>query len=1019
MRVATNYNDLRIRTLFDRILQLLSSTQPPETASGAILVQCIAQINDQNFRELINYDNNQQYDQIYLLINHITKRLDNEVQQANINLFQAAKNGPMYGCLSGINALLTIIQGDKYENAQQINQWRILFDHLIELCLEIASLTSPIVSSSSPEGMMPMELTDISGKVDDGNSNGQITSQMLLVCCWRTIKEISLLFSRLGQIGIKYIQNETQYRFISLKQIHIICDYYMEQLLKSRHCGAYELAYTGFLIICEQLWSSNCNELCNLPIKWIENGIKMVEENSLDKNKLCLTRRSGGLPFYLQSILTDEPIKQRGQQRTYVAKLMETLLNIIQNDPDTLQIDGQILENSRKIHAYNTVRSFYRNQRFANDVYPYIERGLHLSITGFTSSIWMIRNSATLLLSTIVQRIFGPSKTKDGEENLSKKNSMTSREFFNKYPSLFHLFYQQLQQTTSTRSSIESLSSSCLFAILLILRRLYPSPLDGIDCSLTLDKLLPFVIKCEESPLLRIREHSSKALLALIHRDQYSTIIHQQINQLMKQSKDKIRQNTLHGRLLQINAIFHSMKKNHLQFTFDSSFSLEEMLSSLQWCIYENNCSLTQYCYLEFLYNIHYQISSNELRNSINEYINNILKNGDKITIGSDDLTRILTRLIIHLENIQVQLKLFIFVEQTRTELCFIETLLLENNLSLFENNIRQWIIDLLLTMDLFNEQLYTKACELLLKMIDKTHNYERLTRRIVELIEKLRRPMSLAASFNLISELLPLCSSSKNNEQDLIELVYDRMNEFVDDESSDECACAILNLLSKAQSCLYDSLNAESKCQYWKLILKLSSFSSDIVRQTFIKTIPLIINDKRLSGVFGANCYLTQNVLFEYFTCDALLYPSSDLFVNLIVNLFNDLLNDIHSNDEDEEEINFDRRLWPSSEGYNNVFVSENESCDHYCACYGQHLLSSLEKILEKSSTININKTIDMIRDQCNRLIDIQIEAFNRFFIRQRSTVRLNLMIEFLRVTKSIQGIKLEQLPQQWTSHH
>ncbi|CAF2520022.1 unnamed protein product [Rotaria sp. Silwood2] len=114
----------------------------------------------------------------------------------------------------------------------------------------------------------------------------------------------------------------------------------MEQLLKSRHCGAYELAYTDFLIICEQLWSSNCNELCSFPIEWIENRIKMVEENILDKNKLCLTRRSGGLPFYLQSILTDEPIKQRGQQRIYVDKLMETLLNIIQNDSDTIQIDG-------------------------------------------------------------------------------------------------------------------------------------------------------------------------------------------------------------------------------------------------------------------------------------------------------------------------------------------------------------------------------------------------------------------------------------------------------------------------------------------------------------------------------------------------------------------------------------------------------------------------------------------------------------------------------------------------------
>jgi hypothetical protein len=195
-----------------------------------------------------------------------------------------------------------------------------------------------------------------------------------------------------------------------------------------------------------------------------------------------------------------------------------------------------------------------------------------------------------------------------------------------------------------------------------------------------------------------------------------------------------------------------------------------------------------------------------------------------------------------------------------------------------------------------------------------------------------------------------------------------------------------------------------------------LSSFSSDIIRETLTKTIPLIINDQRLSGVFGANSYLTQNVLFEYFTSDALLYPTSDLFVNLIVKLFIDLLNDIHSNDEDKEEINFDRRLWPSSEGYNNVFVSENESCDYYCACYGQHLLSSLEQIIEKSSTIiNLNKTIDMIRDQCNRLIDIQLEAYQRFYIRQRSTIRLKLMIQFLRVTKSLQGVKLEQLPQPW----
>lgn len=67
---------------------------------------------------------------------------------------------------------------------------------------------------------------------------------------------------------------------------------------------------------------------------------------------------------------------------------------------------------------------------------------------------------------------------------------------------------------------------------------------------------------------------------------------------------------------------------------------------------------------------------------------------------------------------------------------------------------------------------------------------------------------MSLAASFHLIGELLPLCSSSSpsNDEEDLIQLVYERMTDFVDGETNDECACAILHLLGKARSSLYNS---------------------------------------------------------------------------------------------------------------------------------------------------------------------------------------------------------------------
>ena len=119
---------------------------------------------------------------------------------------------------------------------------------------------------------------------------------------------------------------------------------------------------------------------------------------------------------------------------------------------------------------------------------------------------------------------------------------------------------------------------------------------------------------------------------------------------------------------------------------------------------------MTQSCYLELLDFVHCQIPSNDLRTNLNESINYLLKCANEVTIGNDELTRILTRLTIHLGNVEIQSKLFIYIQQTRTELSFIETLRLEENLSLFESVIRQWLTDLFFNIDLFNEELYTKV---------------------------------------------------------------------------------------------------------------------------------------------------------------------------------------------------------------------------------------------------------------------------------------------------------------------
>ena len=74
--------------------------------------------------------------------------------------------------------------------------------------------------------------------------------------------------------------------------------------------------------------------------------------------------------------------------------------------------------------------------------------------------------------------------------------------------------------------------------------------------------------------------------------------------------------------------------------------------------------------------------------------------------------------------------------------------------------------------------------------------------------------PMSIAASFNLVGYLLPYCSSSSNGKEDLVTLVYRRMSDFVDGDESDsmddDCACAILHVLSKARRRLDNSSNGK-----------------------------------------------------------------------------------------------------------------------------------------------------------------------------------------------------------------
>lgn len=79
-----------------------------------------------------------------------------------------------------------------------------------------------------------------------------------------------------------------------------------------------------------------------------------------------------------------------------------------------------------------------------------------------------MRNASTILFATLVIRIFGVQRNRDMDE-LSVKNRMSAKVFFNRYFSLCDFLLQQL-----ITGSQNNRDATVLHPVLLILERLYP-----------------------------------------------------------------------------------------------------------------------------------------------------------------------------------------------------------------------------------------------------------------------------------------------------------------------------------------------------------------------------------------------------------------------------------------------------------------------------------------------------------------------------------------------------------------
>nr|XP_035929593.1 thyroid adenoma-associated protein [Halichoerus grypus] len=649
----------KLQALFQAALELSSSTKPYDCVTASYLLNFLiwqdalpsslsaslqtqqASCGDGDKSAIVVERNT------LMVIKCLLENLEEEVSQAENSLLQAAASFPLYGrvhCITGALQRLSL------NSLRLVSEWRPVVEKLLLMSYRLSAVVSPVIQSSSPEGLIPMDtdsesasrlqtilseiqprdtndyftqakilkerdtfdLEDLNASVPNIGASAEIkgsmykinivvkkktcdvTAQMVLVCCWRSMKEVALLLGTLCQLLPMQSMPESSNGLLTVEQVKEIGDYFKQHLLQSRHRGAFELAYTGFVKLTEILNRCPNVSLQKLPEQWLWNVLEEIKCSD-PSSKLCATRRSAGIPFYIQALLASEPKKGKMDLLKITMKELITLAGPTDDSQSTVS----------KVHALNILRALFRDTRLGENIIPYVADGAKAAILGFTSPVWAVRNSSTLLFSTLITRIFG---VKRGKDELSKKNRMTGSEFFSRFPELYPFLLQQLEAVANTVDSDtgELNRHPSMFLLLLVLGRLYPSPMDGTYSALSMAPFIPFIMRCGRSPVYRSRVMAARALVPFVMVDEIPTTIRTLLAKLPNCTDQCFRQNHIHGTLLQV---FHL-----LEACTDSKYRLnayfQQLLADVAVCTRaklwlaerQNPCLVTRAVYIDILF---------------------------------------------------------------------------------------------------------------------------------------------------------------------------------------------------------------------------------------------------------------------------------------------------------------------------------------------------------------------------------------------------------------------------------
>uniref|UniRef100_A0A2H8TRY6 tRNA (32-2'-O)-methyltransferase regulator THADA n=2 Tax=Melanaphis sacchari TaxID=742174 RepID=A0A2H8TRY6_9HEMI len=756
----------------------------------------------------------------------------------------------MYGLIHTIRHLLNTLN---WQNHCLKDTWTTFIENLSTICLKCEKLVSIVVNDSSPEGIIPMD--------DLYQNDCQVTSQMVLLCCWRTAKESSLLLADVVSII------ETQDSDFSNTLITEICSCLTLLLSETKHRGAFEQIYVAYLKVCSIMWKSPT--LHKIPLKYLEDVLTEIK-TGLDKS-FCVTRRSAGMPFIIQALICTNHDKRKNVNYT-----METLISICENKNINEDLKVGV------VHALNVLRALFRCSQLGDLVGPFVSRAIDISIVLFNSSSWPIRNSSTLLLSALVNRVFGVPRS---STEISWKNRMTGREFFQRYPELYDTFLNEFKKF----SPMDMRPS--LYPTLLILARLYPTVNEATDCIFQLAIYIPYIFKCAQSPVMKTRMLAAISIAPQVTQNKLVEHLYITYNEL---TMKRLKENTTHGLLLQMLSLVKNLPKLVLD-DLDKLVSLtKDLITNYDQF---TNCSLiVQEVFLKCITCLWLQLDNIQYNDSVKQFCALVLESIKKLVqtkaIGQSKYLESATLLLFAI-SLKAQTDFSIVVYNIMNNRVHCETVFKILGIILSEKPVEicddldnfknlYWDRKVLADQLMANKSLMEIICQqctlidssidmkylVLSKLTSVLHMYFRMYDSIDNFISKLfniRRDSEIAQALLCINGYL---YTLKFLNQSMIENLTNLFDNIYCDQRSDECKNACLNIIVNNYNLLIES-NSDVIIfvKLWNIIIHYSEDNNEEVRNHVWR---LMNKD--------TNCTKSFELLFDKFTEHFEQFPSAVL---------------------------------------------------------------------------------------------------------------------------------------------